>query len=117
MTKSLSLSVSVSLGLELDLDVDDLGFTLLRLSAAVRAMGSESLLRRRRERGYNFVGEERLPLLLLLYVLLLLSRAWMARGEMERDEVAVLAVVFQGLIFLTAELGVLARWMGGLWRR
>jgi hypothetical protein len=41
----------------------------------------------------------------------------MARGEIERDEVAVLAVVFQGLDFLMAELGVLARWMGGLWRR
>ena len=73
MTKSLSLSDSLSWGLDLDLDDDlddDLGLTLLRLSVAVRAMGSESLLRRRRERGYNFVGEERAPLLLLVLLLL-----------------------------------------------
>jgi hypothetical protein len=42
----------------------------------------------------------------------------MARGEIDREDVAVLVVVvFQGLDFLMAELGVLARWMGGLWRR
>jgi hypothetical protein len=77
-------------------------------------MGSESLLRRRRERG-NFTGEET-PLLLLLWKSL--SRACMARGEIDREDVAVLVVVvFQGLDFLMAELGVLARWMGGLWRR
>jgi hypothetical protein len=35
---------------------------------------------------------------------------------MEREEVELLAV-FQGLDFLMAELGVLARCMGGLWRR
>lgn len=38
----------------------------------------------------------------------------MARGEIGREEVAVLVVVFQGLDFLMAELGVLARWIGGL---
>ena len=48
---------------------------------------------------------------------MLLSRAWTARGEIEREEVAVLVVVFQGLDFLMTELGVLARWIGGLWRR
>ena len=48
---------------------------------------------------------------------MLLSRAWTARGEIEREEVAVLVVVFQGLDFLMTELGVLARWIGGLWWR
>lgn len=111
--KPLSLSLSFSLGLALAL-----ALTLLRLSALVRAMGSESLLRRRRERG-KLGGEERDAVVVLspLLFLLLLPRAWTARGEIECDEVAMLAVAFQGLVFLITELGVLARYMGGLWRR
>lgn len=105
--------MSLSLGLGLCLDF---ALTLLRLSALVRAMGSESLLRRRRERG-NLDGEERGAVVMFAPLLLFDPRAWMARGEMDREEVAVLAVRLQGLGFLMAELGVLARWMGGLWRR
>lgn len=54
-----------------------LGLTLLRLSELVRAMGSESLLRRRRERG-DLEGEERDAVVILsplLFLLLLYSRA------------------------------------------
>jgi hypothetical protein len=72
-------------------------FTLLRLSVLVSAIGSDSLLRRALEALADAFRDA-----------LESSRAWAARGEIEREEAVVHGF---GLRMEGFEFGVLARWL------